>query len=194
MIPGIPMEVVAEECIASLSSGVSLDQSRCCALLLHHRGRTTDFSVLRPHDQQFQVLFNYSCPNLGGEGSTHPIEAMTNLSEEGGAGELHCAEHSEEKVCFLSETSTTPACDAFLKETEESLKYVLEEIGELRQRITHVVLFDDGMNLHCLKERVCDTLNISTASMCQSTSALCKTFYVAMPTRHEVVHWMCGYR
>lgn len=194
MIRGIPVEIVAGECVASSCSGVSLDQSRCCVLLLHHRGRTTDFSVLRPHDQQFQVLFNYSCPNLGGEGSTHPIEAMTNLSEEGGAGELHCAEHSEEKVCFLSETSTTPACDAFLKETEESLKYVLEEIGELRQRITHVVLFGDGMNLHCLKERVCDTLNISTASMCQSTSALCKTFYVAMPTRHEVVHWMCGYR
>lgn len=94
------------------------------------------FLGTQAHDQQFQVLFNYSCPNLGGEGSTHPIEAMTNLSEEGGAGELHCAEHSEEKVCFLSETSTTPACDAFLKETEESLKYVLEEIGELRQRIS----------------------------------------------------------
>lgn len=194
MIEEVPVEIVAAECVASLSSGISPDQSGCCALLLHHRGRTTDFSVLRPHDQQFQVLFNYSCPNLGGEGSIHPIEAMTNLSEEGGARELHCAEHSEEKVCFPSETSTTPVCDAFLKQCENALKYVLEEIGKLRLRITHVVLFSDGMNLRCLKERVCDALNISTASMKHSTSALCKTFYVALPTRHEVVHWICGYR
>lgn len=204
------VDMVAETSAACLFSGISPLMTPGNTLVIDCGGGTIDFSVINTDNGEFDVMYTYGLPELGGVDFTTAIESKLiedlklqnvdvlgfskrdrfrlresiedtkiNLKAHPTGQYVYYPSEDGDGNFYITESFVQAACHHLLKQCDNALKRVLEEMKKNNAVVDRVVLSGGGMNLRCLSERLCGILRVENTTMNYEESVVRGIAYAA---------------